>query len=130
MVRNFLPTVVIADPDMFYQHRIAYTLQPSFRCIITGSLRDTYRAILYERPTLLVLELNQPDGDGLELIRHLHTDPYLRNILIACVTRRSTVWDKLWAFRAGADDYIVKPLSPTFYGQMLMLQRAGLMARA
>ncbi len=130
MVRRFLPTVVVADPDMFYQHRIALALQQGFRCIITRSLRETYQAILNEHPALVILELDQPDGDGLDLIRHLHSDPILRNILVACVTQRRTVWDKLWAFRAGADDYIVKPIAPTFFGQMLMLYRGGLMARA
>ena len=54
----------------------------------------------------------------------------MKDILIACVTQRATIWDKLWAFRAGADDYIVKPLTETFYGQILLLKRAGLMARA
>jgi DNA-binding response OmpR family regulator len=129
MVRTVLPTVVVADPDRLYQQRIACALQLSFRCIITRSLRETYQAILKEYPTLIILELNQPDGDGLNLIRYLHNDPVLKNILIACVTQRATIWDKVWAFRAGADDYIVKPLSETFYGQILLLKRAGLMAR-
>jgi DNA-binding response OmpR family regulator len=129
MVRNFLPTVVVADPDRLYQQHIAFALQQSFRCIVTGSLRETYQAIWYERPALLTLELSQPDGDGLHFIRYLHADPTLKNTLIACVTQRATILDKLYAFRAGADDYIVKPLSKTFCGQILLLNRAGLMAR-
>ncbi len=130
MVRTPLSTVVVADPDRFYQQRIAAALQPSFRCILVGSLREAYQAILHARPDMLILELNQPDGDGLALIRHLQTTPALREILIACLTQRSTMRDKLLAFRAGADDYLVKPLSSTFYGQMLLLKRAGHMARA
>jgi DNA-binding response OmpR family regulator len=129
MVRNFLPTVVVADPDMFYQDRMVHLLQESFRCIRTNSLRETYRAILNERPSIVILELNQPDGDGLNLIAHLRTDPTLKDILIACVTQRSNTWDKVLAWRAGADDYIAKPLTRTFQGQMLLLKRAGLMAR-
>ncbi|HEY7346921.1 MAG TPA: response regulator [Ktedonobacterales bacterium] len=129
MFRNFLPTVVVADPDMFYQQRIAISLQQGFRCILTGSLRETYWAILCERPALVILELNQPDGDGIALIQHLQADPALKGILIACVTQRATIRDKVRAFRAGADDYIVKPLSSSFFGQMLLLRRAGHMAR-
>ncbi|SRR5581483_8375450 len=128
-MRSVLPTVVVADPDLFYQDRIVFALQQSFRCIRTNSLRETYQVILNERPSLVTLELNQPDGDGLYLIQHLQADPALRHILVACVTQRATVWDKLWAFRAGADDYIVKPLSKSFYGQILLLKRAGHMAR-
>jgi DNA-binding response OmpR family regulator len=130
MVRNMLPTVVVADPDMFYQDRIVFTLQESFHCIRTNSLRETYQAILNERPSVVILELNQPNGVGLNLIEHLHADPTMKDILIACVTQRATIWDKLWALRAGVDDYIVKPLTETFYGQILLLKRAGLMARA
>jgi len=130
MVRDFLPTVVVADPDVLYQHRIVFLLQQGFRCITTNSLRETYLAILHERPALVILELNQPDGDGISLIRHLQAEPALRGILIACVTQRSTMRDKVLAFRAGADDYIVKPLAATFFGQMLLLRRAGHMARA
>jgi DNA-binding response OmpR family regulator len=114
---------------MFYQDRIVHLLQESFRCIRTNSLREAYRAILNERPSIVILELNQPDGDGLDLIAHLRTDPTLKGILIACVTQRSNTWDKVFAWRAGADDYIVKPLTRTFHGQMLLLKRAGLMAR-
>lgn len=130
MVRNFFPTVVVADPDVLYQHRIVFLLQQGFRCITTSSLREAYQAILLERPALVILELNQPDGDGISLIRHLQADPALKGILIACVTQRSTMRDKVLAFRAGADDYIVKPLASTFFGQMLLLRRAGHMARA
>jgi DNA-binding response OmpR family regulator len=133
MVRNalptVLPTVVVADPDTVYQDHIIFTLRKSFRCIRARSLREAYQAILYEHPSLLILELNQPDGNGISLIEYLQTEPTLRDILIACVTQRATIGDKLRAFRAGADEYIIKPLTESFYGQILLLQREGHMAR-
>lgn len=99
---------------------------------MTKSLRETYQVIQQERPTLVTLELDQPDGDGLALVRFLQEDVQLRSILIACVTRRATVKEKIQAFRAGADDYLVKPLTPAmnFYGRMLLLVRAGHFARS
>lgn len=131
IMRNTLPTVIVADPDPAYQRYLASLLGEGFRCLITGSLRDTYHAILSEHPVLLVIELNQPDGDGLSFIRYLQADPVLKQILIACVTQRAAVRDKVQAFRVGVDDYFVKPVStPTFYGQMLLLRRAGHMARS
>jgi DNA-binding response OmpR family regulator len=130
MVRNALPTVIVADPDPAYQRYLTTLLLEGFRCIITNSLRETYQAVLRERPILLVMELNQPDGDGLSLIQYLQADPVLKQILIACVTQRASLKDKVLAFRMGVDDYFVKPVStPTFYGQMLLLRRAGHMAR-
>jgi len=131
MIRNPLSTIVVADPDSAYQRQIVSLLQASFRCFAAGTLREAYQIILHERPTLITLELEQPDGDGIAFIQYLQADPALRQILIACVTRRASIMDKVRAFRAGADDYIVKPLpSSTFYGQMLLLRRAGHMARS
>ncbi len=132
MINNaVLPAVVVADPDPASQQQIVDLLKSSFRCIITGTLTETYQVIRRERPPMLILELNQPDGDGLKLIQALQADPALRQVLIACVTTRSSIKDKIAAFRVGADDYLVKPLAPSmnFYGRMLLLRRAGHIAR-
>ncbi len=126
-----LPTAVIADPDPQYQRYIISLLQEEFRCIPTNTLQETYQALQRERPALLILELNQPDGDGITLIQRMQTDPTLREVLTACVTQRASIMDKVRAFRAGTDDYLVKPVAPaTFPGQMLLLRRAGHMARS
>jgi DNA-binding response OmpR family regulator len=131
-LKQSLPVTIISDPDPTYQHHIVQALSSSFQCIVTKNLRETYQAIQQEHPTLVTLELDQPDGDGLALIRFLQEDVQLRSILIACVTRRATVKEKIQAFRAGADDYLVKPLTPAmnFYGRMLLLVRAGHFARS
>ena len=130
MLRNPLSTLVVADPDIAYQRQIISLLESSFRCFAASTLREAYETILRERPALITLELNQPDGDGISFIQYLQADPFLQHILIACVTERSSIADKVRAFRAGADDYIVKPIyGPSFYGQMLLLRRTGHMAR-
>jgi DNA-binding response OmpR family regulator len=131
MQKQIRPLVVVADPDPYSQQIIISLLQREFRCIATNSLRETYQVILREQPAVLILEPHQPDGDGVALIQHLQADSTLRKILVACVTQHATIMDKVRAFRAGADDFLVKPLPPaTFTGQMLMLWRAGHMARA
>src|ERR1051326_5208407 len=132
MLKQNMPVAVIADPDPAYQQHIVQALSSSFRCLVTRTLGETYQVIQRERPVLVTLELDQPDGDGLALIRLLQEDLQLRSILIACVTRRAAVKEKILAFRAGADDYLVKPLTPVmnFYGRMLLLLRAGHIARS
>lgn len=131
MPKAFVPTVVIADPDPVYQKEITRLLQPGFRCYVTSTLGETYGAIWQLKPTLVSLELAFPDGNGLRLIQDLQADPVLQHVLIACVTRQSTPRDKILAFRAGADDYFVKPLAPAmnFLGRMLLLRQMGQTAR-
>ncbi|HEU5382515.1 MAG TPA: response regulator [Ktedonobacteraceae bacterium] len=125
------PAVVIADPDPAYQQEIARLLQPGFRCFTTSTLEETYRAIWQVKPALVSLELTFPDGDGLRLIQDLQAEPALKHVLIACVTKRSSLKDKIQVFRAGADDYFVKPLTPAmnFFGRMLLLRQMGQTAR-
>jgi DNA-binding response OmpR family regulator len=126
-----LPLVLVADPDPFYQYQLVKLLEPSFRCVLAGSLREVVQALQRERPVLLVLDVDQPDGDGIALIRRMQSHPDFRGVLIACITRRSSIKDKMLAFQAGVDDYLVKPLTQTmnFYGRMLLLRRVGYIAR-
>lgn len=127
----FRPMALVADPDPLYQQHLVQQLEPSFRCVVAKTLRETVQILRYERPVLLVLDLDQPDGDGILLIRQMQSHPDYRPVLIACVTRRSSIKDKMVAFQAGVDDYLVKPLTQAmnFYGRMLLLRRAGHIAR-
>ncbi len=131
MAKYLSTAIVVIDPDLDYQRKIAYLLQESFQCIAANTLNEGFQAILRFRPSMITLELDQPDGDAFAFIKYLQQESALKPILIACVTKRSSVLDKVTAFRAGADDYFVKPVSDTlFYGQMLLLRRAGHLARS
>lgn len=56
------------------------------------------------------VDLGLPDGDGLDLLRRMATDPDLRRPRRAIVlTARDAVADRVAGLDAGADDYLVKP---------------------
>jgi DNA-binding response OmpR family regulator len=57
-------------------------------------------------------DLGLPDGDGLDLVRRLGTDPELRRPQRSLVlTARDAVDDRVAGLDAGADDYLVKPFA-------------------
>jgi len=64
------------------------------------------------RPDLVVLDLMLPGIDGLEVMRRLHEDsgPALPVVLL---TARGEESDRIVGLRSGADDYVVKPFSPS-----------------
>jgi two-component system OmpR family response regulator len=75
-------------------------------------------------PYLIVMELNLPDGDGLELLTRVHTAPATRHVLLMVVSQRRGVHDKIAAFQAGADDYLVKPVDlRDFEAHVLMVSK-------
>lgn len=62
-----------------------------------------------EKPDLVVLDLNLPEMDGLDVCRHLRRES---DIPIIMLTARVEETDKLIGLEIGADDYITKPFSP------------------
>jgi len=55
----------------------------------------------------ILLDLNIPEVDGIEVARKIREDGNLVPIIM--VTARSQVYDKLKGFTQGADDYVTKP---------------------
>ncbi|MEV5765129.1 response regulator transcription factor [Micromonospora sp. NPDC052213] len=66
-------------------------------------------AIRADPVDLVLLDLNLPDRDGLEVCRRLRqTD---EDVAIIAVSARAEEYDRVAGLRAGADDYVVKPFS-------------------
>lgn len=117
-------TILIVDPDPVSQRIIFDALHTKYHIVSASSIADAARKIMMHHPAILLLEINQPDGDGYMLIQQIRKDPSTHNMIVACVTNRSTVQDKLAGFRAGTDDYIVKPINPdSFPWRMILLSR-------
>ena len=62
------------------------------------------------RPHLILMDLQMPGMDGLELTRRLKADPLTRDIVIIALTAYAMKTDVHRALDAGCDDYITKPL--------------------
>jgi two-component system, OmpR family, KDP operon response regulator KdpE len=71
---------------------------------------DTVRAALTQasscQPSMVLLDLGLPDGDGMDFIRELRG---WSEIPIIVLSARTTETDKVQALDAGADDYLSKP---------------------
>lgn len=63
-------------------------------------------------PDVVVLDLMLPDMDGLEVMRRLRREGNRRGAIIL-LTAREEESDRVVGLRLGADDYVVKPFSPT-----------------
>lgn len=66
-------------------------------------------AFRHEQPDLVILDLNLPNVDGLDICRTLRRESETPIIML---TARSDEADRLIGLEMGADDYVVKPFSP------------------
>lgn len=63
-----------------------------------------------ERPDFLVLDVMLPDTNGFEICQVIRSEG--RTIPIMFLTAKGDIVDKSIGFKAGADDYLVKPFQP------------------
>jgi two-component system chemotaxis response regulator CheY len=60
---------------------------------------------------LLILDVNMPPLNGLEVLRMIRRDPALKTLPVLMCTARDMTDDLDQAFEAGANGYIVKPFT-------------------
>ena len=71
---------------------------------------DALRILESFRPRLILMDLQLPRMDGLELTRRLRADPARREIIIIALTAYAMKGDDEKAFAAGCDGYMSKPI--------------------
>ncbi|MEP7119574.1 MAG: response regulator [Byssovorax sp.] len=62
------------------------------------------------RPRLILMDIQLPGMDGLELTRRLKADPVTRDAVVLAVTAYAMKGDEERALAAGCDGYVTKPL--------------------
>jgi two-component system alkaline phosphatase synthesis response regulator PhoP len=86
-----------------------YLEQGGFRVITAADGGTALASARHERPDLVVLDLNLPGLDGLDVCRALRRDS---DVPIIMLTARVDEADRLIGLELGADDYVTKPFSP------------------
>lgn len=79
-----------------------------FTVSVAHTLRDARRHIALQQPDIVLLDLQLPDGNGMDLF----SDPELvANSEIVLITGHASLETSIQALRLGAADYLVKPIN-------------------
>jgi DNA-binding response OmpR family regulator len=105
------PSVLFVDADVASAWRLAETIRAHYAVAVVPSAQQAWAALQVQLPTLVVLELDLPDATGPQFLSALHSTPATRHVLLLVVTARRAIGDKIAAFEAGADDYLIKPVT-------------------
>jgi CheY-like chemotaxis protein len=76
------------------------------------SARASIRAV---HPQLVLMDIQLPDIDGLQLTREFKADPDLRDIPVVAVTSYAMKGDRQRSLAAGCDGYITKPIDTSLF---------------
>jgi len=72
---------------------------------------DALEKLGTEDINMVLTDLNMPYMDGIEFIRHMKSEPSYSNIPVLMVTTEADEEEKRKALEAGADGYLVKPVT-------------------
>ncbi len=103
--------VLIVEDDTGIATGLAATLKTAGYAVdVCGTLGQAAAALQVETFDLVLLDLNLPDGDGIDWLRRLRTGGQAMPVLI--MTARDALPDRVAGLDQGADDYLVKPFEP------------------
>ena len=105
-----VPILVVDDDPETLRHLRDTLAEAGYAPLVTGDPRELARLIRAEKPQLVLLDLMLPGTDGIELMQTVPELSDLPVIFISGYGRDETI---ARALEAGADDYVVKPFSPT-----------------
>jgi len=109
--RNTRVVVVEDDQDIAGLIRHALERAGGFEVLIATSGDAALRVVTDEIPDLVILDLNLPVLNGIEVCRILRTRDHTSAIPIIILTARASEDDRVTGLEIGADDYVVKPFS-------------------
>jgi CheY-like chemotaxis protein len=106
------PTVVVADDELVVRQMLADKLgRAGYQVLLARDGQEALELVRANRPQIVVLDWVMPEMDGLTACRHLKSDPTTAAIPIIVLTARGQDSDREACKAAGADLWMVKPVS-------------------
>jgi DNA-binding response OmpR family regulator len=99
--------LVVEDEDSLMESMVSYLEMEGFRCEQAGSYHAGLCSLDKHDYICMLIDLNLPDGDGLELVKMARKDHEDAGIII--ISARSALEERVKGLELGADDYLVKP---------------------
>jgi two-component system, OmpR family, phosphate regulon response regulator PhoB len=108
-----MTTILIVDDEPSILDLVRFTLEDADVRVVEAS--DGAEALLLARrvkPDLVLLDVQMPRLNGLEVCRQLRLEPALTRTPIVMLTAAGQEADRARGREAGADEYLTKPFSP------------------
>lgn len=104
-------SILIADDEPDILELLEYSFSSEgYKTQVAKDGREALKLAEKSIPDIVILDIMMPEMDGIEVCRHLRSNPRFENSLILILTARGEEYSEIAGFDAGADDYITKPV--------------------
>jgi sigma-B regulation protein RsbU (phosphoserine phosphatase) len=109
--RNLSPLVFVVDDDSSIVQTIdGFLKRAGFRTASAEDVAGALKGIREQRPDLILLDVNLPDGSGFDVCRELKKEASAFTIPILFISANEDTSTKVQGFEIGGVDYITKPI--------------------
>jgi len=122
------PLVLIVEDEAPLVTLLRYNLEKEgFAVCSAGDGEEALLQIAENKPDAVLLDWMLPLVSGLEVCRQIRRAPATRSLPVIMLTARGAEGDRIRGLDSGADDYVVKPFSPSELVARLraVIRRAG-----
>ena len=100
-----------SEPIRYSRSRIL--INAGYRVIEAGTGEEALDLVVTRKPQLIVIDVNLPGMDGLEVCRIVKNDAATKHIMVLQMSAaRGTAMDRAVGLDCGADAYLVEPVEP------------------
>lgn len=108
------PHILVVEDEPPLVEVLRYNLEnEGYRVSVATDGTEALTQIQAEPPDLVILDWMLPQLSGIEVCRQIRTDPDAKDTPVIMLTARGEEADRVKGLVSGADDYVVKPFSPT-----------------
>lgn len=105
------PLVLVAEDNAANAETLTHYLTASgYRWVIAPTGLEAINLMAQLHPDLVLMDIQMPDMDGLEAMRHIRSDPAFRDVPIIALTALAMPADRDRCLAAGATAYLSKPV--------------------
>jgi two-component system, OmpR family, response regulator len=103
-------TILVVDDDAHIRQLLTFALEKAGQKAVEAEDGEAaLAAVAAHQPDLVILDINMPKMDGLEVCRRLRAEG---DLPILFLSSRDDEIDRVLGIELGGDDYVAKPFSP------------------
>lgn len=105
--------ILVADDDIMLQRLISNTLKlEHHEIIVADNGSKALEMARTEKPDLVILDVMMPGLNGFDVCTALRKDPATTTLPVIMLSGLGQVQEKIMGLKAGADEYLTKPIDP------------------
>jgi len=106
-------TVLVVDDSSSVRNLVEFILDADgYRVIQAEDGQQAWNLLQRLKPDLVLTDCEMPNMSGMELLKHMREQERFDNVPVIMLTGRRSEEDEVMGLKAGADDYITKPVEP------------------